>query len=387
MGKAEFGTPKWISNNIKSKGLQKLRWYCQMCEKQCRDENGFKCHTSSEAHQRQLLLFSDNSGKFLDSFSQEFESSFMNQLKRCHGTKRTFANQVYQEYIKDKEHVHMNATKWVTLTGFIQYLGTSGKCTVDETEKGYYITWIDRDPETIARQEALNKKDKLSKTDDERMAEFIKNQVEREKQRKGDDIEEISKFTELKRSYDDEKINLGMKLNSVPSSSSSAANALPKNVFKSINKIQRKEIKTDVKKRKAPSALEEIMLKEKEAKKLNKKSEQEDPWLRKNIMVKIVSKSLGEKYYKQKGFVKEIIDDYCGIIVTNTGAKIKLDEKHLETVIPAIGRNVVILKGRHKGEEAVLAKLKVEDFSADLELKDGSKKTLPYEHFSKKYEP
>ena len=52
----------------------------------------------------------------------------------------------------------MNATKWVTLTGFVQYLGTSGKCTVDETEKGYYITWIDRDPETIARQEALNKK-------------------------------------------------------------------------------------------------------------------------------------------------------------------------------------------------------------------------------------
>ena len=123
MGKAEVGTPKWISNNIKSKGLQKLRWYCQMCEKQCRDESGFKCHTSSESHQRQLLLFSDNSGKFLDSFSREFESSFINLLKRAHGTKKTFANQVYQEYIKDKEHVHMNATKWVTLTGFIQHLG------------------------------------------------------------------------------------------------------------------------------------------------------------------------------------------------------------------------------------------------------------------------
>ena len=60
-----------------------------------------------ESHQRQLLLFSDNSGKFLDSFSKEFETSFINQLKRAHGTKRTFANQVYQEYIKDKEHTHM----------------------------------------------------------------------------------------------------------------------------------------------------------------------------------------------------------------------------------------------------------------------------------------
>jgi len=47
MGRAEVGTPKWIGNKMKSKGLQKLRWYCQMCQKQCRDENGFKCHTRS----------------------------------------------------------------------------------------------------------------------------------------------------------------------------------------------------------------------------------------------------------------------------------------------------------------------------------------------------
>ena len=136
MGKAEVGTPKWIGNKIKSKGLQKLRWYCQMCEKQCRDENGFKCHTSSESHQRQLLLFADNSGKFLDSYSGEFETTFINLLKRCHGTKRVFANAVYQEYIKDKEHIHMNATRWCTLSGFVQYLGSSGKCKIEDTDKG-----------------------------------------------------------------------------------------------------------------------------------------------------------------------------------------------------------------------------------------------------------
>ena len=42
MPKHDFFSPKAISNRIKAKGLQKLRWYCQMCEKQCRDENGFK---------------------------------------------------------------------------------------------------------------------------------------------------------------------------------------------------------------------------------------------------------------------------------------------------------------------------------------------------------
>ena len=90
--KAEVGTPKWLSNKIKSKGLQKLRWYCQMCQKQCRDENGFKCHTSSESHQRQLLLFADNPNKFLGEYSYEFERDFMNLLRRAHGTKRVKAN-------------------------------------------------------------------------------------------------------------------------------------------------------------------------------------------------------------------------------------------------------------------------------------------------------
>jgi Domain of Kin17 curved DNA-binding protein len=38
------------------------------------------------------------------------------------GTKRVKANNVYQEYIQDKNHLHMNATRWVTLTEFIKYL-------------------------------------------------------------------------------------------------------------------------------------------------------------------------------------------------------------------------------------------------------------------------
>ena len=71
--KAGFLAPKSIANRIKAKGLQKLRWYCQMCQKQCRDENGFKCHTMSESHQRQMEMFSQNSTKFMDEFSKEFE--------------------------------------------------------------------------------------------------------------------------------------------------------------------------------------------------------------------------------------------------------------------------------------------------------------------------
>uniref|UniRef100_H3D522 Kin17 DNA and RNA binding protein n=1 Tax=Tetraodon nigroviridis TaxID=99883 RepID=H3D522_TETNG len=158
MGKADFLSPKAISNRIKSKGLQKLRWYCQMCQKQCRDENGFKCHCMSESHQRQLLLASENPNRFMDHFSQEFKKDFLELLRRRFGTKRVHNNIIYNEYISDRQHIHMNATRWETLTDFTKWLGREGLCKVDETPKGWYIQYIDRDPETIRRQEELARK-------------------------------------------------------------------------------------------------------------------------------------------------------------------------------------------------------------------------------------
>ena len=90
MPKAEAGSTKYLNNKLKSKGLQRLRWLAsapllyalgmltisqvlpgkllpfevesfalknvQICEKQCRDENGFKCHTQAESHVRNALL-------------------------------------------------------------------------------------------------------------------------------------------------------------------------------------------------------------------------------------------------------------------------------------------------------------------------------------------
>lgn len=49
---------------------------------------------------------------------------------------------VYNEFIADRNHVHMNSTIWLTLTDFVKYLGREGKCKVEETEKGWFITLI-----------------------------------------------------------------------------------------------------------------------------------------------------------------------------------------------------------------------------------------------------
>ncbi|CCO30733.1 KIN17-like protein [Rhizoctonia solani AG-1 IB] len=85
MPRAEVGTPKYLANAMKSKGLQKLRWYCQVCQKQCRDENGFKCHTQSEAHLRQMLVVGENAGRHISDFSSQFQSEFVTLLSRRYG--------------------------------------------------------------------------------------------------------------------------------------------------------------------------------------------------------------------------------------------------------------------------------------------------------------
>ena len=142
-------------------------------------------------------------------YSEEFERTFMEHLRRAHPFSRIAANVVYNEYINEKwvqgrrgrrdggcgcghvdgcgcvcvtacvqrlyrppfrprhparhppppphpapgrDHVHMNSTKWLTLTEFVKYLGRTGQCKVDETEKGWFIAVVQKDELEVRRQ-------------------------------------------------------------------------------------------------------------------------------------------------------------------------------------------------------------------------------------------
>jgi len=184
-----------------------------MCEKQCRDENGFKCHCSSESHQRQMILFADSPDKFINSYSNDFKKDFLNLLSRRFGTRRVGANTVYQEYISDRNHLHMNATIWNTLTDFVKYLGKEGICEVEETEKGWFIKWIDRRPETLARQEAFLRRERSERDEEEREQRQILEQIERAKNQSN---YKETVATELKRTNSEEKIKLDLSIKQTP---------------------------------------------------------------------------------------------------------------------------------------------------------------------------
>ncbi|KAH0670272.1 hypothetical protein KY290_026756 [Solanum tuberosum] len=396
MGKNDFLTPKAIANRIKAKGLQKLRWYCQMCQKQCRDENGFKCHCMSESHQRQMEIFGQNPNRIVGGYSEEFESLFLEHMKRSHRFSRVAATVVYNEYIADRHHVHMNSTEWATLTEFVKYLGKTGKCKVEETPKGWFITYIDRDSETLFKEKMKNKRIRADLADEEKQEREIKKQRERAEQLMGagnmDGMENMDGSVELhpmlmEKLETEQKIKL--TLGSTSKSVVKERAGSSKSVFDEIDNEKREKGKDSGKngKRESCPVLDEIMREEEEQK---ERSNRKDYWLCVGIVVKVMSKALVEKgYYKQKGIVRKVIDKYVGEIeMIETKHVLRVDQEELETVIPQIGGLVRIVNGAYRASNARLLAVDTKNFSARVQIEKGIYdgkvlKAIDYEDISK----
>ncbi|KAJ4961765.1 hypothetical protein NE237_021675 [Protea cynaroides] len=385
MVKNEFLTPKAIANRIKAKGLQKLRWYCQMCQKQCRDENGFKCHCMSESHQRQMEVFGQNRTRLIDGYSEEFERTFMDHLKRSHRFSRVAATVVYNEYISDGHHIHMNSTQWVTLTEFVKYLGRTGQCKVEETPKGWFMTYIDRDSETLFKERLKTKRLKSDVVEEERQERAIKKQIERVEQ------SVVSSTSENEAGYSDsQQLHLSPKapmaeLKSEPgakvafSLGSSLQIVARENIESSKVVFEESEAERSEKRIKSGgngtksgsgSVLDEMM---KEQEKAKERSNPKDYWLCEGIIVKVMSEPLAEKgYYKQKGVVYKVIDKYVGEIeMLDSRHILRIDQEELETVLPQIGGLVRIVNGPYHGSNARLISVDTENFYVKVQIEKG----------------
>ena len=131
----------------------------------------------------------------------------MEILRSRHRTRRVHCNLAYQQYIKDKHHCRMNSTRWSTLTDFIQWLGREGLVKVEPTSKGLFVTYIDRSPETLAREAALAKKTKMERDDAERSQKMVGDQITKAlavKKEKGDEEEVV--YSKLQRIEKREKV-------------------------------------------------------------------------------------------------------------------------------------------------------------------------------------
>jgi DNA/RNA-binding protein KIN17 len=156
-------------------------------------------HTQSESHVRKALSAGENFKGVQEDYSKAFLHDFTQLLKTGHGEKAIHINKFYQEYIANKEAVHMNATKWNSLTEFAKYLGRESICRVEEKDDGIFISWIDTSPEALKRKEALRRKEMRDRGDEEREQMLLREQIQRaQKDAAGrGDVEEESAGGEL----------------------------------------------------------------------------------------------------------------------------------------------------------------------------------------------
>lgn len=383
----------------------------------------------------------------------------MELIRRRWRFKEILAKKAYNEYIQDKEHVHMNATRWVTLTEFAYYLGKAGHCDVRESEEGLVLRYIDRDPEREAKQAAMREREKeeLEQREIERrrLLRTVKamgeasneNQAKEEAptqpstpsgpisfsfnapslptssasappsqlSNKGSETENSIFGTSTTNSSDS---NIGQNASSTndkkrirdegidsdapdakksklveistpaPSTSASTTSNSKLSAIAPVSKLLSSSTApptsnlhshlstshsssntTNSSSSASTSSLDSIMI---EQEKKREREGRKDYWLHPNIVVKILNKQVGGgQYYGQKGVIKAVHETYTAEIRLDSGTVLKIDQDDLETVLPALGANVVIVNGAYRGETATLKSIDKENFCANVSILAG----------------
>jgi DNA/RNA-binding protein KIN17 len=127
-----------------------------------------------------MKLFAENAEHYISAHSNEFHTEFLALLQRKKAN-RADANQLYQEHILDPEHMHLNATRWTTLSDYVMWLGKEGHARVEEGENGFLVSYIDRSS-VVEKQEQQKKRAAIERSEEERERLEIQKQVDRAQQ-------------------------------------------------------------------------------------------------------------------------------------------------------------------------------------------------------------
>ncbi|CAK89537.1 unnamed protein product (macronuclear) [Paramecium tetraurelia] len=369
----------------------KLKYFCQMCRKQCYDENGFRCHLNSGHHMKMMRLYNEDPDFYIEQFSQEFETAFMEILKEKYKDQKIGSNKVYEEMIRKVDHVHLNGTKWTKLTDFIQYLIANNKIGFDHSPGDIMIWNLNLNPEKIKYDKVETKKVKLVEKQNALIDKSLEKQII-----KGQQLNEQENNNQNQL----ENQNLpGQETNSNQVQQQSQDQFISFGINFSQGSKKDSQVVLDVETQGNKQWIEESLLKQQGSKENMEKLYQnikyknnqnavnqpqqaqaqqqvadDSPWIKENIVVKIIDQQLNNgKYYGKKGVVKRVIDQFGGLIEiqNSTKEKVIIDQKFLETVIPKIGNQVMILKeGEHCGKVGKLESIHQDNYSGSIYLEN-----------------
>lgn len=265
--------------------------------------------------------------KFYKTFRNVFK---FNKLQKKRG-KRVKANDLYKQVISDRNHIHMNATIWSTLTNFVIHLGKSGKCEVDQAGKDWYVRFIVPQKDDHKRRQI-----RLEAGDEEMDRKLVSQQ-----KKAYDEMEILPSKKPLKNTEKDDEKRLNFKEKLAFSLKPTKNTKIRESGFgqkfsqkdKKL-KFSQKIAKKDKDKRNKKE-IEKLMLEDEKEKQRRRKKD--EAWLREGLIVKINDEQFCDgRFFGKKAIVQKVHQAGAEGEVEMLGTKelIKIGCNRLKVVLP-----------------------------------------------------
>lgn len=295
----------------------KEKFFCQICNRQCQDKDGFTCHLKSKTHQKNIDRVAKNPEKYIENYSNDFKRDYLDFLKREHQDEWVSANVIYDKYIKEKDNVPLNATKWESLIKFLQYIASEKLISLQPKEDDILVKYIDK-TFTQKKETTINKTDKILKTYEkiEKNSDNI-NLIQEKRNIKEADVSKFSGF----------EISLG---NNISNS----------NINNNLSSLNEADTILLSQKRKNNEIVDSNYKKE---------GKKETIWISSGLKVLI-----NKKYKCSKGIIQSIKGNIAEIKIPDSKDTIKIPQSFLTPKPPSIGSLSKIISGKSASEIGVI---------------------------------
>ena len=186
--------------------MNSSKYFCKICRRQCNDKDGFKCHLNSNWHRKNNEIYMKNPEAYIEKYSDELKYGFLDVLKRKDENNFYSVKQLYSEYIRMRDSIGLNSSKWENLTDFVHDLEKEKLIIINEKNCEIFIKYNN----PIQEEKKIKEKKKLSNI--ERINKEIEKIVEKNKTIEKKEIHKIP-YKQNENSKTN-KIEISLNLNS-----------------------------------------------------------------------------------------------------------------------------------------------------------------------------
>ena len=186
--------------------MNSKKYFCKICKRQCNDKDGFICHLNSNWHKKNNEIYMKNPEAYIEKDSNELKYGFLDVLKRKDDNNYYSLKQLYSEYIRIRDNIGLNSTKWDNLKEFAKDLENEKLVVLNEKNGEIFLKF-----NNLFKEKKMKEKKKL--TNIERVNKEIEKIIENNNKKLKTNTTQKILFKEKPDTPNKSKIEISLNLN------------------------------------------------------------------------------------------------------------------------------------------------------------------------------